>query len=454
MVIGILNKSEFTDSVATKLKIYPNLGYLKPKTKYGNTQYNTFLEESSFELYKKTKNYILIPFYFSCELTTNKLINSNSTQHLNKKLTETNREIKLRIGDQTNCYNTVIRECESKDSFSGIINLSTSAGKTVLSLAIIDKLGLKSLILVNKLELLQQWKERISQFLPLANVGIIQGTKFEVDGFDIVIGMVQTIINDRIKMRDLASFGVCIIDEVHSISTKSFGQVFFKITSPFQFGLSATLDRTDDLDIVYRSFLGPVIYSNVVINKKQESIVNVYNCNFELGKFKPSIKLFGEEKPNLAGILNNLCICESRNEFILKTIGDIIQEDSNRKILCMSDRISQLKWLNERLIPESGLFIGKMSSSELKECRKKQVILATYQMVIQGFDQPDINTLVFLTPRSNIEQAIGRIYRQNHSITPMIIDFKDTNFQVLVNQSKKRLKLYKSKIDNVIINIV
>ncbi len=446
MVLGILNKSDFTDDIRQKLKVSPNLGYLKPKTQKFNLQYNAFLEESSFELYKETKNYALIPFYFLDNINLEKLYNKTPVE---LKKTLSCNPIKLRDGDQLNCYNKVIHKCENACEFSGIINLSTSAGKTVLSLAIIDKLGFKSLILVNKLELLQQWKERISQFLPLAKVGIIQGNKFEVDNIDITIGMVQTIsTNKNIKMNDLMSFGVCIIDEVHSISTKTFGQVFFKITSPFQFGLSATLERSDNLDIVYRSFLGSVIYSNVIVNKKQESIVNVYNCNFDLGTLKPTIKLFGEERPNLAGILNSISMCHSRNEFILQTICNVIQDDSNRKILCMSDRISQLKWLAEK-IPESGLFIGKMSSNELKECRKNKVILATYQMVIQGFDQPDINTLVFLTPRSNIEQAIGRIYRQEHKIKPMIIDFKDTNFQILINQSKKRIKLYKSKINNV-----
>ena len=144
MVLGILNKSDFTDEIRLKLKVSPNLAYLKPKGSKFNSQYMTFLEESSFELYKQTKNYVLIPFYFLSNFDCEKLLSKNVV-NLSSSLQIQN--IKLREGDQLNCYTKVIEECNtSSSSFSGIINLSTSAGKTVLSLAIIDKLGLKSLI--------------------------------------------------------------------------------------------------------------------------------------------------------------------------------------------------------------------------------------------------------------------------------------------------------------------
>ena len=40
---------------------------------------------------------------------------------------------------------------------------------------------------------MNQWKERIEQFLPEARVGKIQGQKFDIDDKDIVLGMLQSL---------------------------------------------------------------------------------------------------------------------------------------------------------------------------------------------------------------------------------------------------------------------
>jgi superfamily II DNA or RNA helicase len=158
--------------------------------------------------------------------------------------------------------------------------------------------------------------------------------------------------------------------------------------------------------------------------------------------------MFGVKKLNMSKILNDISLNKTRNDIILDIIKNLIT-DKNRKILCMSDRIGQIEYLYNNLDNNiSGKFIGKMKSAELAESRKKQVLLASYSLVIQGFDQPDINTLIFCTPRSNIEQAIGRIYRKKHTVTPMIIDFNDTSCYVFQNQLKKRESIYSTKIDN------
>jgi hypothetical protein len=64
---------------------------------------------------------------------------------------------------------------------------------TVLSLNIIAKLKKKTFIIVHKEFLMNQWIERIQQFLPGARVGKIQGQIFDIDDKDIVIGMLQSL---------------------------------------------------------------------------------------------------------------------------------------------------------------------------------------------------------------------------------------------------------------------
>jgi hypothetical protein len=56
---------------------------------------------------------------------------------------------------------------------------------------------------------------------------------------------------------------------------------------------------------------------------------------------------------------------------------------------------------------------------------------------------------MFATSRSNVTQAIGRIYRKKHEITPIIVDIYD-DFSYFKNQYYKRRKVYKELITKCI----
>ena len=75
---------------------------------------------------------------------------------------------------------------------SGIVSVPCGYGKTVLALDIIARLKVKTLVIVHKEFLMNQWKERIEQFVPDAKVGRIQRKNIVTDGGDIVIGVLQS----------------------------------------------------------------------------------------------------------------------------------------------------------------------------------------------------------------------------------------------------------------------
>ena len=58
---------------------------------------------------------------------------------------------------------------------------------------ILTKLNVKTLIIVHKEFLMNQWIERIEEFIPTAKVGKIQGSKRDIEGKEIVIGMLQSL---------------------------------------------------------------------------------------------------------------------------------------------------------------------------------------------------------------------------------------------------------------------
>ena len=75
----------------------------------------------------------------------------------------------------------------------GLISLPCGAGKTVISLYIISLIKKKTIILVHKDFLMNQWYDRIKQFLPSARIGKIQQNTIDVADKDIVLAMVQSI---------------------------------------------------------------------------------------------------------------------------------------------------------------------------------------------------------------------------------------------------------------------
>lgn len=336
-----------------------------------------------------------------------------------------------------------ITECEkelSKDIGGGIINLKTGGGKTVCSLYLIGKYKLKTLIIVNTVELMRQWESSIRKFIPDVKIGKIQGDLFQTD-CDITIGMVQTISMRKEYTPDrFSTFSMVIIDEVHHMSSQVFSEALFKTRVKYVFGLSATIERKDGLECVFKWHIGDILFSDSNLSKKQKTKF------LKIDYTGPSSKeIFTYDgKPKISTMITNIAEDLQRTKTICNFLKNL---DDNRKVLVLSDRISQLKMINKILGNKtSGLFIGKTPKEEKESTRGKMVMLATYQIASEGFDHPELNTLVFATPRSSVTQAVGRIYRKIHEDKPMIIDVVDW-FSVFPYQYKKRKIIYSKEID-------
>lgn len=334
-----------------------------------------------------------------------------------------------------------------REKGGGILSLPCGFGKTILACYFISQIKKKTLVIVHKEFLMNQWIERIKFALPNAKVGIIQGDKFQIEGNDIVIGMLQTL-----SMKDHASdafdeIGHVIIDECHCIPSRVFSRALLKINSNYMLGLSATPTRKDGLTKVLKYYIGDIVY---MVKSSDRNVVKVerqcYESQYE-GYLGEMVNYKGQVQ--MPTMINNICAYFRRTEYLMKRVDELIRENGERQILILSDRKAHLeemyKLAKEKGIESVGYYIGGMKEAKLKESEKCRLLLGTYPMASTGLDIPTLNAMVLASPKSDIIQSIGRIDRKKHeNIQPIIIDCVD-QFSLFENQARKRLDVYRKK---------
>ena len=176
---------------------------------------------------------------------------------------------------------------------------------------------------------MNQWIERIQQFLPKARVGKIQGQIIDIEDKDIVIGMLQSLSMKEYPSETFESFGLTIIDEVHHISSEVFSNSLFKLVTKYMLGLSATMNRKDGTTKVFKMFLGEVIFK---VERKAEHNVQVRAITFKINddEFNETT-LDYRGNPQISTMISKLCSYNKRTEFIIKVLVDFIEVDNVEK---------------------------------------------------------------------------------------------------------------------------
>ena len=340
--------------------------------------------------------------------------------------------------------NAYLKKVESVGG-AGLLDLPCAFGKTSLSLYICSKLKKKTLVLVHKEFLFNQWIERIQQFLPEAKIGKIQGPVIDIAGKDIVLGMIQSISMKEYPADIFQSFGLVIIDEVHHIASEVFSNTLFKLVTKYMLGLSATMTRKDGTTKVFKMFLGDVVFKD---QRKQEHDVVVRGIEYKVNDEEfNEVKYDYRGNPQFSTMITKLCSYNRRSEFILKVLSDMLIENPNQQIMILAHNKSLLKYLFDsittREIASVGYYIGGMKEAALKESETKKVIIATYAMAAEGLDIKTLTTLIMATPKTDIEQSVGRILREKHS-QPVVVDIIDSH-EPFQKQWQKRKAFYKKQ---------
>ena len=396
-------------------------------------------KEKTFPAYRESDKKIYIPRYFG-----EKLLGQAKT---------------IKISEGTNIdltFNGALRDYQvpivdtylehTKEGGGGLLELYCGAGKTDLTINIMSRLQKKTLIIVHKEFLMNQWIERINRYYPNARIGKIQGQIIDIDNKDIVIAMLQSLSMKDYPSTLFDSFGFTIIDEVHHISSEVFSCALFKLVTKYMLGLSATMNRKDGTTKVFKMFLGEVVYK-LERSKDENVIVRGITYKTNDDEFN-ELELDFRGQTAASKMLSKICNYNRRSDFIIKVLKDMIIENPKQQIMLIASYKNILKYMfdaiNHHNICTVGYYVGGMKESALKDSESKQVVLATYSMAAEGLDIKSLSTLFMITPMTNIEQSVGRILRQKHEFSPIVVDIIDThdNFG---RQWLKRKSFYKKQ---------
>jgi superfamily II DNA or RNA helicase len=397
-------------------------------------------EQKTFPAYRESNNKFYVPHYYGVEeFGVPKKYKISEGTPIDLEFAGKLRE------NQEIVVNTYIQHVNSVGCGGGLLELPCAYGKTVLSLNIISQLKKKTFIIVHKEFLLNQWIERIQQFLPKARIGKIQGPIIDIDDKDIVIGMLQSLSMKEYPASIFESFGLTIIDEVHHISSEVFSNSLFKLVTKYMLGLSATMNRKDGTTKVFKMFLGDVIFKGKR-DEEREVVVHAIKYEVDDDEFN-EVKTDFRGNPAYSTMISKLCEYNRRSEFILKVLSDMLLKDPNQQIMILAHNKNLLKYLHDAIVHRNiatcGYYVGGMKEAALKETESKKIVIATYSMAAEALDIKSLTTLIMATPKTDIEQSVGRILREKHS-NPIVVDIIDSH-DLFQNQWRKRKTFYKKE---------
>lgn len=325
----------------------------------------------------------------------------------------------------------------------GLLDVDPGKGKTVMALNIISRLRMKTLVIVHKSFLLNQWIERIQQFLPAARVGMIQGQIVDIDDKDIVIGMLQSLSMKEYPRDLFDTFGLSVYDECHHMSAEVFCRCMMKVVTKYTLGLSGTMVRKDGLTKVFKYFLGDVVHKEKNDTTSHAVVVKGIQYKVDDAEFNETEYDY-RGNPKFSTMISKVCNYNRRSEFILDVLQNELKTNPDQQVMILAHNRSLLEYFHDaiehRKIATVGYYVGGMKEAALKLSESKKVIIATYAMASEGLDIKTLTTLIMASPKTDVCQSVGRILRVKHA-APLVIDIIDPQ-DVFRSQWLKRQTYY------------
>lgn len=397
--------------------------------------------------YEMTDDYLILPR--GCEEAVVDIFKSN--------------DVNVRIADKTSPgqrievdFNGTLYEEQQRaiDALElhrcGTLYAITAFGKTVTAAALIARRKVNTLILVHTRALLDQWRERLEEYLstdfqPEAKAkgrgrrkifhrfGALSSTENTLNG-KIDIGLLQSCVSDNEVKPFVRDYGMVIVDECHHAPAVNFERVLREVNARYVYGLTATPIRKDGHQPIVFMQCGQIRYTaDSKSQQTQQSFRRILIPRFT------SYRNLKADGGNYTQVIDELTESEARNKLILDDVASNLSE--GRTPIILTARTAHVDLLAEecrKICPNVIRLVGNdsakvkreaMAQLSLIQADEPLVVVATGKYVGEGFDLPRLDTLMLALPvswKGLIAQYTGRLHRNYPGkIETRIYDYVD-----------------------------
>lgn len=333
---------------------------------------------------------------------------------------------------------------------TGVLVAPPGAGKTVMACALIAERATPTAILVNRAELLAQWRDRLQQFLGLTEkqIGQFGAGRRKLRGVVDLI-MMQSVAHRNANPSMLEEYGQIIIDECHSVAAPATEAALRNINVRYWAGMTATPYRADQMNGLITMQCGPIRHVVDTADRAAREVV-VHETTFRTEE--P-----GTDGPSVQTIYSELAADSERNTMIARHVRGAA--DQGRTCLVLTNRLQHLDALADALEPCASPVIrlhGRLTAGKRRDIRRSLeemdaqqqpfVLVAIDKIAGEGLDLPTLNTLFLTVPvsfKGRVIQQIGRITRgrAEHSMPAIVHDYRDQNVPILERMYSRRRRV-------------
>ena len=325
----------------------------------------------------------------------------------------------------------------------GCIVLPTGSGKTIIGIRAIEKANSASLVVVPTLDLMDQWTATLSKYFPNIRIGNLGGGNDDIQSIT-----VSTYDSAYIRASFLGNkFSLIIFDEVHHLAALGYRTIAEQMAAPYRLGLTATIEREDDLHRDLPRLVGEVVFQASPDELARSKHLASYEVERrmvvllpdELEEYRRNMSIYQECMKKLsfqryALTLEKLIIMSGRNRTAreallarnramnialnsrakIDELREILAENKGVKTIIFTQHNSLVHEISDKfLIP---LITHKTIKEERQDVLKgfkegRYMAIVTSKVLDEGVDIPDAELGVILSGTGSAREFIQRLGR-------------------------------------------
>ena len=327
----------------------------------------------------------------------------------------------------------------------GCIVLPTGSGKTIIGVKAVEVINSASLVVVPTIDLMDQWTSVLSKYFSNIKIGNLGGGLDDIQAITVC-----TYDSAYIRAPNIGNkFALIIFDEVHHLAAPGYRSIAEQFASPFRLGLTATIEREDNLHKDFPRLVGGGIVfeahaSDLAKNKHLSSFEierrHVDMLPDEVEEYKRNIAIYQTSlmkmglKMNYSDSFRKLIMMSGRSTIArqavlarnkamdialnskskIEELREILSENKGRKTIIFTQHNKLVyKISNQFLIP---FITYKSTKAERQDALQgfkdgKYTALVTSKVLDEGVDVPDAEIGIILSGTGSSREFIQRLGR-------------------------------------------